>query len=253
MTKYNGEYMRNYAILSDIHGNLQALEAVLADMEQFNISGSLLLGDLIDYGMQSNEVVSLIKERFPSGDNLICNLWGNHEREIIEETFSGFSSKRGEACARHTAEILTDETRSYLITSLEKRGRHVFDLDGHKCMAVHGSLEDPYWKAIMPGDVRGDYSAYDIVFSGHSHKPHSFYWYYPSEDERYRNRHAVLYINPGAVGQPRNHNPLAQYAILDTDSLSINMRAVEYDIESAMALYDGSVDEFYRERLKYGD
>ena len=67
-----------------------------------------------------------------------------------------------------------------------------------------------------------------------------------------RNRHAVTFINPGSAGQPRNHNPCAQYMILDILQKNIYMRSVPYDVEAAMSLFDGSVDWFYRDRLKNG-
>ena len=61
-----------------------------------------------------------------------------------------------------------------------------------------------------------------------------------------------MFINPGSVGQPRNHNPKAQYALLDTKTMSVNLRAVSYDVNKAMALYNGSVNRFYMDRLKNG-
>ena len=73
--------MSKYAILSDIHGNLFALREVANDFE--DIDYIILLGDLIDYGMQSNEVVEYIKENFSS--KIICNIWGNHEKAILKE------------------------------------------------------------------------------------------------------------------------------------------------------------------------
>ena len=67
-----------------------------------------------------------------------------------------------------------------------------------------------------------------------------------------RNKKAVLFINPGSVGQPRNHNPNAQYAILDTDTRGVELKSVKYPKNEAMALYDGSIDDFYRLRLENG-
>ena len=67
-----------------------------------------------------------------------------------------------------------------------------------------------------------------------------------------RNKKSVLFINPGSVGQPRNHNPNAQYAILDTETMGVELRAVEYPVDEAMDLYDGSIDKFYQTRLKNG-
>ena len=104
--------MSRIAILSDIHGNLFALERVVQDMDSRCIDQAILLGDLIDYGMQSNEVVAYIMNHFHYP--LICNIWGNHEKAILTSDFNGFSSQRGVDCAKHTASLLTPETTDYL-------------------------------------------------------------------------------------------------------------------------------------------
>ena len=67
-----------------------------------------------------------------------------------------------------------------------------------------------------------------------------------------RNKKSVLFINPGSVGQPRNHNPKAQYAILDSESMSVELKSIKYPVDKAMDLYDGSIDDFYRKRLEKG-
>lgn len=243
--------MAEYAVLSDIHGNLYALEAVVKDMASFHIKGVILLGDLIDYGMQSNEVVEYLRRRFQY--RVCCNIWGNHERAIMLSDFRWFSSKRGEESARHTAGILTDETRHYLEREMCHEGNLEFEMDGLKCLAVHGSLEDVYWKSIFPDDVHGDYGKYDLVFSGHSHYPHIFTKFYDTDHAEMRNKHAVMFINPGSIGQPRNHNPHAQYMIFDSVQKNVAVRSVAYDVEAAMRSFDEvSVDSFYRDRLKNG-
>lgn len=220
------------------------------DMQKFDISGVILLGDLIDYGMQSNEVIRNLQKNMKW--QILCNIWGNHERAILLEDFTRFSSKRGEESARHTAKVLGSTEKEYLCGELNRNGFQKFDLCGKMCLAVHGSLEDFFWKSIFPENVHGNYESYDIVFSGHSHYSHIFSKFYDSDDTRMRNKHAVMFINPGSVGQPRNHHPQAQYAILDIDTLSINMRSVPYDIEKARSFFDGNVDEFYKDRLNNG-
>lgn len=242
--------MGQYAVISDIHGNLYALEKIMEDMNSFSVDGVILLGDLIDYGMQSNETIEYIQHFFPY--KIVCNIWGNHEQAVMHSDFTGFSSKRGAESAMNTALRLTDRTRQYLNMMPDHKGIREFVLEGLKCLAVHGSAEDPFWKAIAPDDVRGDYTKYDFVFSGHSHYPHIFTKFYDADDLKMRNRHAVTFINPGSAGQPRNHNPCAQYMILDILQKNIYMRSVPYDVEAAMSLFDGSVDWFYRDRLKNG-
>ncbi len=238
-----------YAVLADIHGNMYAFRKVLDDMKMFDIQGVILLGDLIDYGMQSNEVVGYIRDELDY--SIVCNIWGNHERAIMLEDFDGFSSQRGADCAKYTAGVLSDTTREYLSTEMSKEGGLEFELYGRRCLAVHASKEDHFLKAISTDKVRGDYSDQDIVFSGHSHYSHVFTKFYDSDDITRRNKHAVIFINPGSVGQPRNHNPAAQYALID-NNLNVCLRCIPYEVEKAMELYDGKVDLFYRDRLEYG-
>ena len=240
------------AILSDIHGNMFALSQVMADLKRFHPDGIILLGDLIDYGMQSNEVVDYLQSDFPY--DVICNIWGNHERAILTGDYSGFSSERGEKCARYTASVLTEKTKNYLDFKLNHEGKDEFILDGRRCLAIHGSLENPFWDSVFPDNPGGDYRNFDLVFCGHSHESFFFTRFYDADNPKMRNKKITFFINPGSVGQPRNHNPNAQYMILDTISLNISYRSVPYSIEKAMALYDNkeAVDSFYRERLLTG-
>lgn len=238
-----------YAVLSDIHGNMFAFQKVMDDMKHFDIEGVILLGDLIDYGMQSNEVVDYLRCNFRY--EIICNIWGNHENAIMHEDFTRFSSQRGSECARYTASVLTEDTKEYLNTKMNQSGIQEFKLCGKRCLAVHGSLEDNYWKSVFPDNVHGSYESFDLVCSGHSHYPHVFTKLYNTEDTVRRNKHAVVFVNPGSVGQPRNHNPAAQYALID-QRMNVQLRVVPYEINKAMELYTGQVDEFYRNRLEYG-
>lgn len=242
--------MAKYAVLSDIHGNLQALQEVYNDIKLQEIQSVILLGDLIDYGMQSNEVVRFIRDEFEYP--VICNIWGNHEHAIMLSDFSRFASSRGSQSAKRTAAILDKDVKIYIQTKLTHAGTLEFALDERKCLAVHGSLEDYYWKPILPDNVHGEYTEYDIVFSGHSHYPHFFMKFYENDDEKMRNKHAVIFINPGSVGQPRNHHAEAQYMIFNSDTQSADMRSIQYDVKKAMSFFDESVDIFYKNRLEIG-
>ena len=108
-------------ILSDIHGNLSALNAVLQDAEsRFQPEVVILLGDSIDYGPQSNEVVAVLKKlKTP----VLCSIWGNHEHAIMNRDYSRFSSERGVQCAKRTETILSKETRRYLQAVNGKLGK----------------------------------------------------------------------------------------------------------------------------------
>lgn len=236
-------------VLSDIHGNVSALKSVLENVkEKYNPDAMALLGDFIDYGMRSNEVIEIIQAiEYP----VLCNLWGNHEMAIMNEEYDRFSSKRGEVSARHTRKKLSDHSFLYLEEIKGKSGFQEFMFCNYLFLAIHGSLEDPYWKAISPNSNLEGYGKYDYVLSGHSHYSHVFSAFYPVDDPAMRNKKRTVFINPGSVGQPRNHNPSAQYAVLDTEN-GITLQTVKYDIKSEQSYYTDEVDSFYCDRLSRG-
>lgn len=242
--------MKKLLVLSDIHGNVSALDRILETEQSETFDGVVLLGDLIDYGPRSNEVIQKISQ-IPE-EQLLVNLWGNHEQAVICHDYSRFSSDRGRRCAKYTRENLTSDSFDFLENKMNRNGKQEIGLSGKRCLAVHGSLADPYWKSISHEEAGMDYAAYDVVFSGHSHIPHYFEHFYPVDCEAYRNKKRTVFLNPGSVGQPRNHNPNAHYAIIDLDTMSVLMKCAEYDIEQEIRLFSNEVDSFYRERLKTG-
>ena len=243
-----------YLILSDIHGNVSAFDAVLSECRNEVFSGIILLGDLIDYGMRSNEIINKLIE-LENGlwkDKLLVNIWGNHEKLAVDKDLDRLSSDRGRVMAQYTAKHLASESLKYINERMNKTGIQRIELVGNGCLAVHGSLEDYYWKAIGPDSIRGDYTDYDIVFSGHSHYSHCFTRFFDIDAPELRNKKAVMFINPGSVGQPRNQNPYAQYAVIHLPSKRVELRAIEYDVSYEQALYPDEIDDFYRIRLSRG-
>lgn len=237
-------------IMSDIHGNEQALNAVLKKAgANYRIDACFLLGDIIDYGMHSNEVIDIIKTlRYP----ILCNIRGNHEEAVLTDDYRFFSSERGRQSAQYTKSILKKEAWNYIRNVMAQSGMLEFECAGRKCLAVHGNLEDQYWKNLDTGKDLSAYAAYDYVFSGHSHLPHFVEKYYPVTDERRRNKKKVIFINPGAVGQPRNLNAMAQFAVLDMETEAIAFEKAAYNIAKEQAAYIGQVDGFYKDRLEVG-
>lgn len=237
-------------ILSDIHGNLLALQAVLGYIEStYKIDCCVMLGDIIDYGMHSNEVVRILRDiKYP----IACNILGNHEQAVITQNYDGFSSERGRQCAQYTRSVLNDQTWEYIKNTMENSGRSEFILEGKKCLAVHGSLTDIYWKSIRPGQKLSEYQTYDYVFSGHSHLPHFIEEFYEVDNPLKRNKKKTIFINPGSVGQPRNLNAMAQCAVLDTEMETLIMEKIPYNIKKEQEAYNGQVDDFYRNRLETG-
>lgn len=237
-------------IIADIHGNLEAARSLRNRLQQIDkIDGMVLLGDLIDYGPHSDEVIGLIRDLpYP----VLCNIWGNHEDAIIKGQYQRFSTERGKDCARHTRNHLSDGSRDYIEKEMTGEGKAEFWIRGKKCLAVHGSLADEYWKGIHPEDNLDQYSGYDYVFSGHTHLPHFFEKYYPAEDVRKRNQKKTIFINPGSAGQPRNLNAMAQCAVLNVESEEITMMKCHYDIRREQGAFSTAVDTFYKNRLEYG-
>ncbi len=239
------------AIISDIHANVTALEAVLSDMRaQGTLDACAFLGDLVNYGPRPNEVIEIVK-----GISLpvLVNLWGNHEYSIFGGSLDRFSSDRGRSVLQYTNEILTEESRQYLDMAMEHDGYKSCQIDGQPFLFIHGNLDDSYWGKFgveSMNDLR--YAEYDFVISGHSHVPHYVECFFPSDDDSYRNRKRTVFINPGSVGQPRNHNPYAQYCILDCMTGCFEHRSVWYNVEAERVFFSDRVDLFYKDGLLLG-
>lgn len=237
----------NVLLLSDIHGNLSAMLAMQRAVKQYQIDACALLGDVIDYGMHSNEVVAEV-QKLPY--KVLCNIRGNHEDAVLYDHYDRFSSERGKDCARYTKSSLNQASWQF-INSMDSE-RFEFEIGDKRCLAVHGSLKDNLWKSISVGDDLSEYREYDYVFSGHSHLPHFFEKFYHCENQRTRNKKKTVFINPGSVGQPRNINRYAQFAILNTETEEVTFKKVAYNIQEEQSAYCGQVDDFYKTRLEEG-
>lgn len=236
-------------ILSDIHGNVSAFDSVMSDVKkEFHPDAIAFLGDYIDYGMRSNEVLETMQKiNIP----IVCALWGNHEYAILNEDYNHFSTQRGIQSAKRTRKILSKESVNYLNGFRGKNGSWEFEFANKKFLAVHGNKSNPLWGSISACKVQDNYFGYDYVLSGHTHYAHSFPVFYETNDVYYRNKKRTLFINPGSVGQPRNHNPKAQYAILDIEK-GVFLRGVDYDVEYEQSLFTNDVDVLYKDRLIKG-
>ncbi len=236
-------------ILSDIHGNLSALNAVMAYLKNVQIDAVAILGDLIDYGPHSNEAVQIVSRlKFP----VVCNIWGNHEDAILCEHYDRFSSPRGVESAKYTRTLLDDQSLFYLNTKMEKSGCQTFLIDGKKYLAVHGTLEDFYWGKFDVQKELCAYSEYDVVLMGHSHRPFFYEAFFKSENPQTRNQKKTIFINPGSVGQPRNINPHSQFAIFDTQTQECHLIKIPYNITAEQKAFSDKIDSFYSTRLEAG-
>jgi len=216
--------MKNIIILSDIHANLTALNRVLDCADLNAMDHVVLLGDIIDYGPRSNEVIERLLEL--DENKILVNI-------------------------KHTRSGLSERSFAY-IRNMNTKGFQEFDISGKHCLAVHGSLEDVFWKSIDFACLDEAYAEYDYVFSGHSHIPFCAEKFYDGNSAEYRNKKKTVFLNPGSVGQPRNHNPNANFAVLDIESGTVTMHSLEYDYKAEMKLFSDQVDRFYKERLAKG-
>lgn len=240
-------------ILSDIHGNLSALEAVIRDMEgkNYHPDALVILGDNINYGMRPNEVIASLKD-ISEKYKVIVNLCGNHEKALMDGDTTHFSTERGKKILDFTRNILTVESMRY-IAQLTTDGIKDLIICNKKFLFVHGNISDPYWGKLNCetfNDFR--YSSFDYVISGHTHIPQMIEYFFSINNPKYRNKKRTVFLNPGSVGQPRNHNPEAQYLYMEIGTEIVHFNSVPYDIDIERSLYNNEVDRFYSDRLING-
>jgi predicted phosphodiesterase len=238
-------------ILSDIHANLSALTSVFDDIKRRGIRDYkfVILGDVVNYGLKPNETLDLIRLQ----KNILHLLAGNHEMALFGFDDHRFSSGRGKEMLDLTKELIDQNNLDYIDSTFRKE--YVEDeINGEKYLFIHGSIEDQFWGTIDSATLKNEaYKKYDIVFSGHSHKPHFVEHFYSDDNPLKRDKKKTIFINPGSVGQPRNHENKSQYVIFDTQSKDISFYKCSYNIKDEQKNYDMySVDTFYKIRLGEG-
>lgn len=238
-----------YAILSDIHANVTALKEVLSFInlkyhtEEVKF---ILLGDFINYGPRPNETIKILRSL-----NILCSVNGNHEISILTGEVSRFASQRGIDSLKFTSSILNRDSMEFI--SSNKNGTLDIVIDSKKVLLVHGDLTDIYWGKMTKSEMEKDiYSPYDYVLSGHTHIPHLVEFFYPTELPGSRFKKKTIFINPGSVGQPRNHNSFAQFCLLDISLEAFYFEKVSYNIDLEKSYYSDEFDPFYKDRLDTG-
>ena len=193
-------------VLSDIHSNRVALDAVLADMP--DVDALVCAGDVVGYNPWPGDCVDAVRERE------IPTVMGNHDRAVASGSAFRFNDM-AEAGVEHARDRLTESQLDWL--EALPTTRREFDDRVH---VVHGHPNDPdhYTRPEeFSPDLLGDE---DVLVMGHTHVQHH---------EVYDDG---VVMNPGSVGQPRDRDPRAAYALLDLDALSVDERRVEYDVEA---------------------
>jgi diadenosine tetraphosphatase ApaH/serine/threonine PP2A family protein phosphatase len=239
------------ALLSDVHGNLPAFEAVLADVDASGAGEVWCLGDLVGYGAQPDECVELARERCD-----LC-LAGNHDMVVIGDLDIGDFSSSAAAAARWTRETIGAEALAFL------RGLRPADPD-REIGLFHASPRDPVWEYVLSSwqaDECMDLMDARVGAVGHSHVA---LWFHRTAEGQVDGAPAAAglerdlsegewLLNPGGVGQPRDGDPRAAWLLLDTEEWSARWRRVEYPInEAARAIQDAGLPKVLADRLYSG-
>lgn len=239
------------AVLSDIHANRHAFEAVLAAVDDVGIDELWCLGDVVGYGAEPDDCVALARRHAD-----VC-LAGNHDLAVTGELPMHEFSPGAALAAKWTQDVITDESLAFLEglrPSGERAGIGLF----------HGSPRDPVWEYVLSALLAElCLDAFDdrIGLVGHSHVALSFCR--PDEGiatgEPRRGGDEVDLIagrwllNPGSVGQPRDGDPRAAWLLLDTDGGTARWMRTAYDIDGAQAAIRAArLPESLAERLGYG-
>ena len=218
------------AIISDIHSNLEALRVVLKAVDAAGADEAVCLGDIVGYGPEPRQCIELVKKYCA-----VC-VAGNHDLGAIGKlALASFNPDAAFAC-RWTAQQLSPDDIEYLgsLPSVIEKGDFTL---------VHGSPREPIWEyLISKGNAQENFTYFKTKFClvGHSHIPLIF-----KQDENGSCSFIPLsvsigqvlgksrmIVNPGGVGQPRDGDPMASYAIYDSDSGVVRLYRVAYDINA---------------------
>lgn len=214
------------AVLSDIHSNLAALEAVLEELG--SVDAIWVLGDIVGYGPDPDAVVAKLR------DLEVIAVRGNHDAAALGQLDASSFNDDARRAVEWTATTITSVTRDWLDALPERREVEGFTL-------VHGSPRDPLWEYVLsPGIAQRALGSFTTTHClvGHTHVPLVFredgdemaiIWREDGETLELDDRRAI--VNPGGVGQPRDGDPRACAMTLDTESRTATWRRIPYPIE----------------------
>jgi predicted phosphodiesterase len=229
------------AVISDIHGNSEALQSVFERIDDLGISTVYCLGDIVGYGAGPNECVELLRSR-----NIPC-IAGNHDKAVIGElSIDDFSSIAKEGVL-WTRTVLTDENKAFLAGL-------PYQIEEHNILFVHSSPDHPekfrYLLSLGHALESFGHLSVPLCFIGHTHRPALF-----CEDGHSLtvSPEKKFIVNVGSVGQPRDGDRRGCFIIFDTDRYSIDYERVEYNIESTRKkILDAGLPQKLADRLLTG-
>jgi predicted phosphodiesterase len=217
-------------VISDIHANLTALEVVLKSAG--SVDATWCLGDLVGYGPDPNECIELVR----SLPGLVC-LLGNHDAAAVGQISLNTFNHDARISIYWLRSVLTPQNMSFLSGLPEK---HVIN---NQVTLTHGSPRNPVWEYLLDTHTAAfnfDFFDTQLCFVGHSHIPLAYLTLngtgnvecqlFDNGDQLKLTMRAIL--NPGSVGQPRDHDPRASYAIFDPEEMTWELHRVEYDVLS---------------------
>ena len=242
--------MTKILLISDIHANLAALEAVIRHAERnggFDEVWSL--GDAVGYGPQPNECIARVRSLGA------VSVSGNHEHAALRRISLGDFNPYARSAAQWTARTLSQESAEY-IGALPLRAK------AHGFTIVHGSPRDPVWEYlsdINSAEANLSYLETPSCAHGHTHVPAVLFTGFggrtvrPISDEQVDLSGGGCFVNPGSVGQPRDGDPRAAYAVLDTECQAVTFHRVDYPIaETQRLMQDAQLPSLLIERLSRG-
>lgn len=199
------------AVISDVHGNLEALKAALENIEKSKVDTIVCLGDLVGYGPYPNEAVELIREQ------RIMNILGNYDAAVLEEKFNYIRDNEvNKFCMPWAAKELKEENRAYL-SSLPRQ--IVLEFENKKIYFVHGSVRtiNEYLKedSREAKEVMGIFEG-DILVCAHTHIPYKKFY------------GSKLLLNDGSIGKPKIGRPNGTYLIINIDKEKVESEIVEF-------------------------
>jgi len=238
-----------YAIISDIHGNYEALTAVLDVIDEMDVDGIVCLGDVVGYGANPNEVVELVRSRAD------VTVRGNHDQAAVVPAEEAYFNSWAVQAIRWTRDELTEDNLDYLRSLMYES----FLAD---VRLVHASPGEPEkWRYILsPQAAAQEFSTFDesFCFIGHSHVPMIVLRTEIGTSELLEGEVALpagarVLMNVGSVGQPRNGDPRACFAVLDLEERSARLVPVAYDLHTARTkILQAGLPRFLGDRLLLG-